>query len=137
MADLTISPVSVSLSGAKITKTDIGGSTASIIVAPTTAQSSLNFEDLFIVIENSGTSSACTVTVKAGDDYSEVGIGDTATITVATSSSNITTIKVIGGRELESARFKNKNGYLVLGVSPSSACTVYAVMNPFTALNPK
>ena len=131
MADLTISPVSVSLSGAAITKESFAGK-SNIIITPTTAQSSLNFEDLFIVIENSGTSTACTVTVKAGDDYSEVGIGDTATITVATSST-----KVIGGRKLESARFKNKNGYLVLGVSPSSACTVYAVMNPFTALNPK
>ena len=131
MADLTISPVSVSLSGAAITKESFAGK-SNIIITPTTAQSSLNFEDLFIVIENSGTSTACTVTVKAGDDYSEVGIGDTATITVATSSTT-----VIGGRKLESARFKNKNGYLVLGVSPSSACTVYAVMNPFTALNPK
>ena len=35
------------------------------------------------------------------------------------------------GKKLESARFKNKKGYLVLGVSPSSACTVYAVMNPY------
>ena len=131
MADLTISPVSVSLSGAAITKESFAGK-SNIIITPTTAQSSLNFEDLFIVIENSGTSTACTVTVKAGDDYSEVGIGDTATITVATSST-----KVIGGRELESARFKDSDGYLILGVSPSSACTVYAVMNPFTALNPK
>ena len=131
MADLTISPVSVSLSGAAITKKSFAGM-SNIIITPTTAQSSLNFEDLFIVIENSGASSACTVTVKAGDDYSEVGIGDTATITVATSS----TI-VIGGRKLESARFKDSDGYLVLGVSPSSACTVYAVMNPFTVLNPK
>ena len=130
MSDLTINPVSVSLSGAAITKESFVGK-SNIIITPTTAQSSLNFEDLFIVIENSGTSSACTVTVKAGDDYSEVGIGDTATITVATSST-----KVIGGRKLESARFKDSDGYLVLGVSPSSACTVYAVMNPFTALNP-
>ena len=125
MADLTINPVSVSLSGAAITKQSFADK-SNIIITPTTAQSSLNFEDLFIVIENSGTSTACTVTVKAGDDYSEVGIGDTATITVATSST-----KVIGGRKLESARFKNKKGYLVLGVSPSSACTVYAVMNPY------
>ena len=130
MADLTISPVSVSLSGAAITKASFA-SKSSIIITPTTAQSSLNFEDLFIVIENSGTSSACTVTVKAGDDYSEVGIGDAATVTVATSST-----KVIGGKKLESARFKDSDGYLVLGVSPSSACTVYAVMNQFTALNP-
>ena len=125
MSDLTINPVSVSLSGAAITKESFA-SKSNIIITPTTAQSSLNFEDLFIVIENSGTSSACTVTVKAGDDYSEVGIGDTATITVATSST-----KVIGGRKLESARFKNKKGCLVLGVSPSSTCSVYAVMNPY------
>ncbi len=132
MADLTISPVSVSLSGAKITKTDTGGTTGSIIVAPTTAQSSLNFEDLFVIIENYATSASCTVTVKAGDNYSEVGIGDTATITVATSS----TI-VIGGKKLESARFKDKNGYLNLDISTSATCYVYAVMNPFTILNPK
>ena len=132
MGTKTINPVSVALAGVKITKTDTSGSTDSIIVAPTTAQSSLNFEDLFVVVENYSTTASCTVTVKAGDDYSEVGIGDTATITVATSS----TI-VIGGRKLESARFKDSDGYLVLGVSPSSACTVYAVMNPFTALNPK
>ena len=132
MGTKTINPVSVALAGVAITKTDTGGSTASIIVAPTTAQSSLNFENLFVVIENYATSASCTVTVKAGDDYSEVGIGDTATITVATSST-----KVIGGRELESARFKNKNGNLNLDITSTATCYVYAVMNPFTILNPK
>jgi len=131
MADLTINPVSVSLSGAAITKESFAGK-SNIIITPTTAQSSLNFEDLFIVIENSGTSTACTVTVKAGDDYSEVGIGDTATITVATSSTT-----VIGGRKLESARFKNKNGYLNLDITTAATCYVYAIMQPFTILNPK
>lgn len=132
MADLTISPVSVSLSGAAIATKESFVGKSNIIITPTTAQSSLNFEDLFIVIENSGTSSACTVTVKAGDVYSEVGIGDTATITVATSST-----KVIGGKKLESARFKDKNGYLNLDITTAATCYVYAVMNPFTALNPK
>jgi len=132
MGTKTIKPVSVALAGVEITKTDTGGSTTSIIVAPTTAQSSLNFENLFVVIENYATSASCTVTVKAGDDYSEVGIGDTATITVATSST-----KVIGGKKLESARFKNKDGYLNLDITTTATCYVYAVMNPFTALNPK
>ena len=131
MADLTINPVSVALAGVAITKTDTGGSTGSIIVAPTTAQSSLNFEDLFVIIENYATSASCTVTVKAGNDYSEVGIGDTATITVAASST-----KVIGGRELESARFKDEDGYLNLDITATATCYVYAVMNPFTVLNP-
>ena len=126
MGTKTINPVSVALAGVAITKTDTGGSTDSIIVAPTTAQSSLNFEDLFVVVENYATSASCTVTVKAGDNYSEVGIGDAPSVTIASAAT-----KVIGGKELESARFKNKKGYLVLGVSPSSACTVYAVMNPY------
>ena len=132
MGKKTINPVSVALAGVEITKTDTVGTTSSIIVAPTTAQSSLNFEDLFVVVENYATSASCTVTVKAGDNYSEVGIGDTATITVATSST-----KVIGGKELESARFKNKNGYLNLDITATATCYVYAIMRPFTILNPK
>ena len=132
MGTKTINPVSVALAGVEITKTDTGGSTASIIVAPTTAQSSLNFENLFVVIENYATSASCTVTVKAGDDYSEVCIGDAASVTIASA-----TTKVIGGKKLESARFKNKNGYLNLDITTAATCYVYAVMNPFTALNPK
>ena len=60
MGTKTINPVSVALAGVEITKTDTGGSTASIIVAPTTAQSSLNFENLFVVIENYATSASCS-----------------------------------------------------------------------------
>ena len=137
MADLTISPVSVSLSGAAITKADTGGSTGSIIVAPTTAQSSLNFEDLFVIIENYASSASCTVTVKAGDDYSEVGIGDAPSVTIASATTAGATIKVIGGKELESARFKDEDGYLNLDITTTATCYVYAVMNPFTVLNPK
>ena len=132
MGTKTINPVSVALAGVAITKTDTGGTTASIIVAPTTAQSSLNFEDLFVVVENYATSASCTVTVKAGDNYSEVGIGAAASVTIASAAT-----KVIGGKELESARFKDKNGYLNLDITTTATCYVYAVMNPFTALNPK
>ena len=132
MGTITIKPVSVALAGVEITKTDTSGTAASIIVAPTTAQSSLNFEDLFVVIENYATSASCTVTVKAGDDYSEVGIGDAPSVTIATAAT-----KVIGGKELESARFKNKNGYLNLDITATATCTVYAIMQPFTILNPK
>lgn len=131
MGTKTINPVSVALAGVEITKTDTGGTTASIIVAPTTAQSSLNFEDLFVIIENYATSASCTVTVKAGDDYSEVGIG-AASVTIATSST-----KVIGGKELESARFKDEHGYLNLDITTAATCYVYAIMQPFTILNPK
>lgn len=132
MGTITINPVSVALAGVAITKTDTGGSTTSIIVAPTTAQSSLNFEDLFVVVENYSTTASCTVTVKAGDDYSEVCIGDAASVTIASAAT-----KVIGGKELESARFKNKNGYLNLDITTAATCYVYAVMNPFTVLNPQ
>ena len=131
MGTKTINPVSVALAGVAISKTDTGGSTGSIIVAPTTAQSSLNFENLFVIIENYATSASCTVTVKAGDDYSEVGIG-AASVTIASA-----TTKVIGGKELESARFKDKNGYLNLDITTTATCYVYAIMQPFTILNPK
>lgn len=132
MGTKTINPVSVALAGVAITKTDTGGTAGSIIVAPTTAQSSLNFEDLFVIIENYATSASCTVTVKAGDDYSEVGIGNAPSVTIASA-----TTKVIGGKELESARFKDKDGYLNLDITTTATCYVYAVMNPFTVLNPK
>jgi len=131
MGTITINPVSVALAGVEITKTDTGGTTASIIVAPTTAQSSLNFENLFVVIENYATSASCTVTVKAGDNYSEVGIG-AASVTIASA-----TTKVIGGKELESARFKDEHGYLNLDITTAATCYVYAIMQPFTILNPK
>jgi len=137
MGTKTINPVSVALAGVAITKTDTGGTTGSIRVAPTTAQSSLNFEDLFVVVENYSTTASCVVTVKAGDDYSEVGIGDAPSVTIASATTAGATIKVIGGKELESARFKNKNGYLNLDITTAATCYVYAVMNPFTVLNPK
>ena len=132
MGTKTINPVSVALAGVAITKTDTGGTTASIIVAPTTAQSSLNFEDLFVVVENYSTTASCVVTVKAGDGYSEVGIGNAPSVTIATA-----TTKVIGGKKLESARFKDKNGYLNLDITTAATCYVYAIMQPFTALNLK
>lgn len=132
MGTITINPVSVALAGVAITKTNTGGTTGSIIVAPTTAQSSLNFEDLFVVVENYSTTASCVVTVKAGDNYSEVGIGNAPSVTIASAA----TI-VIGGKKLESARFKDKNGYLNLDITTTATCYVYAVMNPFTALNPK
>lgn len=132
MGTIKINPVSVALAGVEITKTDTGGTAASIIVAPTTAQSSLNFENLFVVIENYATSASCTVTVKAGDNYSEVCIGDAASVTIASAAT-----KVIGGKELESARFKDKDGYLNLNITTAATCYVYAIMQPFTILNPK
>ena len=132
MGTITINPVSVALAGVEITKTDTSGTAASIIVAPTTAQSSLNFEDLFVVVENYSTTASCVVTVKAGDDYSEVCIGDAASVTIASA-----TTKVIGGKELESARFKDEHGYLNLDISTAATCYVYAIMQPFTILNPK
>ena len=131
MGTKTIYPVSVALAGVAITKTDTDGTAASIIVSPTTAQSSLNFEDLFVVVENYSTTASCVVTVKAGDNYSEVGIG-AASVTIATAAT-----KVIGGKELESARFKDKYGYLNLDITTAASCYVYAIMQPFTILNPK
>ena len=55
-----------------------------------------------MVVENYSTTASCVVTVKAGVDYSEVGIGDAPSVTIASA-----TTKVIGGKEtsINLARF--------------------------------
>lgn len=131
MGSKTVNPVSLSLTGGTITKTDTGGSTGTILIAPTTAQSVLNFDKLAVVFENYSTTASCTITLKAGDNFSEVGQGDAAAITLATTA-NV----VIGGKNLESARFLQSDGSIEFSITSTATCYVYAVMEPFNTWNP-
>ncbi|MEN6623932.1 MAG: hypothetical protein ABFD50_20600 [Smithella sp.] len=126
----TINPISPLLTGSAFAKTDTGGTTSSVIVAASTAQSSLDFSRMAIVIENYSTTAAAVVTLKAGDDYTEVGQGDAAAITVATGASVI-----IGGKSFESARFQNSDGQAEFAITTAATCYVYAVMFPFNKWN--
>ncbi len=130
MASKTINPVSLALAGATITKTDTGGSTSSIIVAPTAAQGALNFDGLAVVFENYSTTASCAITLQAGAGYSSVGQGNAATVTLATGAS-----AVFGGKNFESARFLKSDGSIEFGITSTATLYVYAVMNPFVKLN--
>lgn len=129
MGSMTINPVSPALTGATLTKTDSGGSTSSIVVAATTAQSSLNLSTLAVVFENYSSTASFTVSLGAADDYSEKGQG-AATITVGTEASII-----IGGKSMESARFLTDDDQLVFTITTAATCYVYSVMVPFIIPN--
>lgn len=122
MGSMTINPLTPVLAGATVTRTDTGGSTSSVILAATTAQSILEFSKLVIVLENYSTTASCTLNLQAGDDYSEVGQGAGATITLATAGT-AGFHKVIGGASFESARFQHDDDYLRLTVL--TAATIY------------
>gem|GEM_PF-6354944 len=127
---MTVNPVSLALSGGSITKTDTGGSTSSIVITATTAQSVLNMDKLAVVFENYSSTASVTITLDAGDDFSEVGQGAAAAITLATTA-NV----VIGGKDMESARFLDDDGYLNFTITTAATCYVYAVMDPFNTWN--
>ncbi len=131
MGSKTINPVTLALTGGTITMTDTGGTTSSVIIAPTTAQSSLNMDGLAVVFENYSSTESCTITLGAGDDFSEIGQGAAAAITLATAA-NV----AIGGKDLETARFLDDDGYLNFTITTAATCYVYATMKVFNAWNP-
>ena len=130
MGAKTINPVSLALAGGAITKTDSLGTTSSIIVAPTTAQSSLNLPGLSVIFENYSSTASCTITLESSDLYSDKGIGDAAAITLATGASI-----AIGGKALEGARYLNDDGYLYFTITTAATVYAYATMFPYTILN--
>jgi hypothetical protein len=93
-----------------------------IIIAPTTAQSILDFSKLVLRFENVS-SFITTLTPVCGTTYSEICQGNGAAITLGTSGSSIGTV-IVGGASFESARFQDSSGKLSFAVSPT-ATTVY------------
>lgn len=130
MGSMTVKPVSPLLTGAALTKTDTGGTTSSIIVDHTTAQSSLNVANLAVIVENYSSTASMVVTLGVGDDYSSVGQGAAAAITVATGASI-----VIGGKQMESARFLTDDDQLVFTITTAATAYVYGIMFPFVVCN--
>ena len=98
MGTKNLTPIVPAITGATLTKTDSGGTTSSLYVVPSTAQSSLDFSRLAVVIENYSSTASVVVTPKAGDNFSSILQGDATAITVGTEASVI-----IGGKLLESA----------------------------------
>lgn len=130
MGSMTVKPVSPLLTGASLTKTDTGGTTSSIVIDHTTAQSSLNLSTLAVVFENYSSTASFTISLGAADDYSSKGQGAAATITVGTAAS-----VVIGGKTMESARFLTDDDQLVFTITTAATAYVYATMIPFIIPN--
>lgn len=130
MGSMTVKPVSPLLTGGAITKTDTGGSTSSIVIDHTTAQSSLNLATLAVIFDNYSSTASMTVTLGVGDDYSEIGQGAAAAITVGTGAT-----VVVGGKTMESARFLTDDDQIVFKITTAATCHVFATMMPFVIPN--
>jgi len=132
MSDVTVTPISVALTGAAITKQQATG-LANVYVQASTAQSSLDMDGLFVAFENVSTTATCTITLKAGSSFS--GKASDETITVGTAATVF-----VGGKGFESAAYLNVDSaggpdYLQSTVPTSASCYVYAVMKPYQEWN--
>jgi hypothetical protein len=121
---LTLNPRAPTIAGVTTTvgAYSTAGTANTIIIAPTTAQSILDFSKLVLRFENAS-SVITTLTPVCGTTYSEICQGNGAAITLGTSGSSIGTV-IVGGTSFESARFQDSSGYLKFAVSPT-ATTVY------------
>lgn len=123
MGTKTVNPVTPLITGADLTKVDTGGSSGTVSVRATTAQSILDFSKLIVLVENYSSTASCVVTLTVGNDYSEIGQGNAAAITVATESNVI-----IGGKQFESARFQDEDNYLEFSITTAATAYISAFM---------
>lgn len=126
MGSKTVNPVTPLVTGAALTKTDTQGTTSSILIHATTAQSALDAANLAVVFENYSSTASFTITLGAGDDFSSIGIGAAAAITCATGSNVI-----IGGKTFaDSSRFLTDDGEYAFTITTAATAYVYAIQQP-------
>jgi len=119
MASTTLSVLTPTLSGAAITAKGEVASSETLTIQPTTAQSSLDFDSLFVRVTDQSTTASVALSLAAGEGWSSEGQG-AAAITIATDASVI-----IGGQGFESARFQATAGtktitFTQTGTGPTS-----------------
>ncbi len=129
MGSMTVNPVTALISGGAITETDTGGSTSTITIDATTAQSVLDFSKLSVYFENYSSTASCAIRLNYGDDFSEVGQGHNTSITLATAGTAGDFI-VIGGTTFESARFQDSDGEAEFTITTAGTVYVWATMLP-------
>jgi hypothetical protein len=125
MGSMTVKPLTPLYTGASITKTNSGASTETILIDHTTAQSALDLSKLVVVFENYSSTASFVITLKAGDDFSEVNQGNAAALTVATAGS-----VVFGGVSFESARFLESDEQVEFTITTAATCYINAFMLP-------
>lgn len=97
-------------------------SSETMTISVTTAQSSLDFANLIVHVANASTTASVTLSIGAGDDFSEVGQG-AASVSVGTAAT-----VVIGGPGFESARFLTDDATLVFTQAGAGPTTWEAYM---------
>jgi len=131
MAATAISAVAVLISG---TAVDAGTVTASGDTCTITGPSGgpLDFSKLVVRIANEATGGGCTATLEAGSSvFSSISLGDYA-VTIGTAAT-----VVIGGKDFESARFKNLSAESLIitftGTTTGSVIEAYHLPSGYTA----
>jgi hypothetical protein len=117
MASTTITVLTNAITGAVITAKTAVASSQTATVTPTTAQSSLDFKSLVVRVENTSTTAGVTLSLGAGTEFSDLGIG-AKSISIATA-----TTVVIGGQTFEGSRFLTSGGTVIFtqaGTGPTS-----------------
>lgn len=125
MGHMHVNPYTPLITGTDITATDTGGSTSTLYIEPNTAQSVLDLNKLVVVFENYSSTASCTITLEKGEDFSAIGIGDAAAVTLGTAETC-----VIGGTSFESARFQNDDGGIEFTITTAGTLYVRAIMLP-------
>ena len=117
MASTTLSVLTPTLSGATITAKSAVASSQTLTIAPTTAQSALDFSTLHVRCENQSTTAAITLSLGVGTEFSAIGVG-AKSISIGTA-----TTVILGGQDFEGTRFQTSGGTIVFtqtGTGPTS-----------------
>ena len=132
MGTTTVYPVTPTYTGAALTKYDNLTSNLTVIIDSTTAQGVLNLGKMVVTFENYSTTASTTVTLKAGDTFSDYHIGDVAACTISTATTAISTACTIvfGGKQFESARFLESDEQIEFTLATGATVYISAVMLP-------
>lgn len=126
MGSKTVNPSTPLVGSTVVTSVDTLGTTSSIVITATTAQSALDLSKLVVVFENYSSTASCTVSLNAGSRFSGIGVGAGATVTIATATS-----VVFGGKAFESARYLNSTaGTVTFTILTAATCYVRAHLLP-------
>ena len=119
MASTTFTVLTPVITGTTITAKTGVASSETITISPSSAQSTLDAAgSLFVRCQNVNSTESLTLSIGVGTEFSAIGIGASASISVATEGSVI-----IGGQLFETARFQTSTGTIVItatGTGPTS-----------------
>jgi len=125
MANGTLKVTTVALTGVAGTAASTTiASSETMTISATTAQSSLDLNTLMVYVANASSTASVTLSLGAGDNFSEIGQG-AYSITVGTAAS-----VMIGGQGFESARFLDSNGAIVFTQTGAGPTTWLAWQEP-------